>query len=606
MSARVETIPDGDGGVAAALGCADGAAVIRLCGCGGCLVCCGTGNQCVYYAALDQALIDTGEPEIAAIASVPHANRLNGWTRLGSAFDVIVTVDASLEVDQSAYTSQQVKFSEEITLAPRRLRYRLGPNGLLPEERVALFGPTADPRGEWLEADHGTSIGPNDPPYCPYSTWYVDVGAFTGTHVYEYEDFADTYSLDVSATDGEAADLESTANGVPFVTPLDPLLRIQAPLVDQSAADAASPYPCDALVWGAANNWLSYAGQDNGVLGQIAGGHLYPLPLAMSEGDWADDFRPPWWDLDPVVASAEVERLHRVGGTFNASAGGGSCSISVAVSHGEESSVHWTHEETAPENIGSMSLSFAVTVKLERVDSAQCAGYGSLPANACDPVDWEHRVGRACNKSGEVVIYDPATRPGPPEDYPTFLHTGADAVERRYLATDEPSPLPAESVTWSEDACPTPGPRRAVRCRDTGLARLAPEEIAYDPYPLGEGVGKVRYTFVIDQHYNDQCMIRRCTYVVWYTPTAEPADPGAPVGVHLAGEPCEDSDSYQCMLVGCPPGVLPRPIDPCDQANPPHWCVESTMTMGLMSERGAPMPDPMAAQLKHFGGGCCG
>lgn len=571
---RIRMLTDGAGGARPAAACGDGRAVVRLCGCEVC-VCCGTGNQCLYYGDLDAALADDPCAEVQAVAGIAHANRLNGWTRLGTAFDVVITAACTY-----LYSDIGHDIAAALTVEPRRLRFRLGPAEATNAELIDLFGPTTDEAGVWLQwgRDGGGLVNKYrscDSPagVCsdgPCQRWWYDRGHYTGTHTYEETGEA---TISKSAEGGIAADLD-----IP-ISPLNGHLSLLPPLVRQALVRSdntlVSNILCDGMAWG--------------VFGRVldAGGYpaeLKPAPLSIGHPVHGAAYRPPWWSTDPCEQAAETIKLNRAGGSFTASAGGGNCAISVAIQHGEEASLVYSHNETAVGGGTAIDETWSITVKLERIPEAQCPAYDSLPANECEPVEWEHRVGRACGNPARVVIFDPATRPTPAEDWPTFLHTGDDEIERRYIATDEASPLDAEAVTWSEDDCPDPTPLRCIAhiCAEHLISEVRPATVVYTVNTLiGAGNGRVR----LSRNFpNPACpQDRTCVEWVEYRPTlVETDDPRTPATEHIGGTPCMHPYLYG-ICVGCDePGPIPE-------------------SEGLMH-----LPNPMAAQLKHFGGGCCG
>lgn len=252
MSARVETIPDGDGGVAAALGCADGRAVIRLCGCG--CSCCGTGNQCRLWADIDQPMLDSGDPSLVAAAGVSYHNRVNGWTRLGAGFDVVVTVSGSYAYKLAG---GGIEGTGTLDIGPRRVRYRLGPvpEDASPTALAALFGAPAS--GEWVVWEPATRWVPDgegwDQEACQY--WWVDQGVATGEHTWNEAGEPDATE---TIEDGPVGNLDIAHSPLRTLLFLVPPVRRQtflgvaagdAPSV-VTGGDPISPILCDGVVWG--------------------------------------------------------------------------------------------------------------------------------------------------------------------------------------------------------------------------------------------------------------------------------------------------------------------------------------------------------------------
>jgi hypothetical protein len=572
---RIKLESDGAGGVRPATVCADGEVLGELCGCEACPICCGTGNQCEHWARLDAVLLADPAEEVQDVADIPYFNRVNGWTKFGTAFDVVVTASGTESFDNGLGYVE----TATITLAERRMRFRLGPFGATNAELIALFGaPTAE-GGMWKSWD--TNGGANvrtfvaDASPLGYavsatcSQWWYDEGLWNGTH--SYAETGET-TIEKTAVDGIAADLDIPAS------PLNALLALFPPLRQQDFVSVSEPTPisnilCDGHLW--SHYWDAIN----------ANRTTSPFSANLADPTHGETFRPPWLDSDPDVAAAAQETLKRIGASFSAAAGGGSYSVVLTVDHGEVSSASWTEEDEFIGG-GGFSRDVSISFALERITEAQCPAYDSLPANACDPPDWIYRVGRECNNPSRVVIYDPTTRPTPVEDWPTFLHTGDDAIERRYLATDEPSPLAAETVTWTEDPCPTPTPTRCIAeiCNTLDIGPDRPATVVYTVDPvLGAGNGRVRLTVVFP---NPACPEDRdCTEWIEYRPTDEETeDPATPAALHIAGTPClVPTRSGRC--VGC------------DEPIPVPTLMAGPMAMGI---------DPMAAQMRHFGGGCCG
>jgi hypothetical protein len=78
---------------------------------------------------------------------------------------------------------------------------------------------------------------------------------------------------------------------------------------------------------------------------------------------------------------------------------------------------------------------------------------------------------------------------------------------------------------------------------------------------------------------------RTCTEWIEYRPTTEETeDPATPTAAHIPGTPClVPTRSGRC--VGC------------DEPIPVPTLMAGGMALGV---------DPMEAQMRHFGGGCCG
>lgn len=575
---RIKLESDGDGGVRPATVCAAGEAIGEVCGCEVCPICCGTGNQCEHWARLDAPLLDNPAKIVQDVAGVPYANRMNGWTRLGTAFDVVVTATGTEEFDNGAGYVE----AATISLAARRMRFRLGPFGATNAELIDLFGSTTSEEGIWLAwaINGGGAMGTwqaADVPLGyelvepPCSQWYYDPGLFNGTHT--YAETGET-TITKTAVDGIADDLSIIASS------FNPLLSLLPPLSKQAFVSIAEPDPisnilCDGLVWG------PYWSAGN------ATRTVEPRSVNLGDPVHGEAYRADWDAIDPDERFAARQLLLRVGANFVASAGGGSYSITLTVDHGETTSASWVEDDQFIGG-GSYTQDVTITFALERIPEAACPAYDSLPANDCEPVAWVNRVGRECNNPKRVVIYDPTTRPTPILDYPTFLHTagGKDDVERRYIATDEASPLDAQAVTWTEDVCPEPpGPGRCIAeiCNTLDIGPAVPATVVYDVDPvLGAGNGRVR---LFRSFPNPACPERDCVEWIEYRPTATTTeDPRTLNTQHLGGTPCLVPTRYgQC--VGCDDPII----------------VPTIMEGGMLA-----MGDPMLAQMRHFGGGCCG
>lgn len=582
---RIKLESDGDGGVRPATVCAAGVAPVtgtaigELCGCEECPICCGTGNQCAHWARLDAPLLANPAEIVQDVAAVPYANRMNGWTKLGTAFDVVVTASGTESTDNGAGYVE----TATIDLAPRRMRFRLGPFGATNAELIDLFGATTNEEGiwktwgfnggatmgTWAAADVPLGFAPVEP---PCSQWYYDEGRFNGTHTWEA---TGETTVSKTASDGIAADLEIPASSLDALRLLFPPLSKQA-FVSVEHPDPISTILCDGLVWGpywTAVNATRTVEPRSVNLGDPVHGEAYQSDLDA---------------IDPDERFAARQTLLRAGFSFTASAGGGFYSVTLTVDHGEIASASWLEDD---DFIGGGGFDRDVTISfaLERIPEAACPAYDSLPANDCEPVAWVNRVGRECHNPKRVVIYDPTTRPTPIEDYPTFLHTGDDDVERRYIATDEASPLDAEAVTWSDDDCPPPpGPGRCIAeiCNPLDIGPDQPATVIYDVDPvLGAGNGRVRLRI---EFPNPACPDRTCIEWIEYRPTATATeDPRTLNTQHLPGTPCLVPTRYgQC--IGCDdPIIVPTIME------------GGMLAMGMGG-------DPMSAQMRHFGGGCCG
>lgn len=208
----------------------------------------------------------------------------------------------------------------------------------------------------------------------------------------------------------------------------------------------------------------------------------------------------------------------------------------------------------------------------------------NFASGACDhPTLYD--VAERCDNALITILVDGDTAPPG--------HYGIEYDEESYRLTGRMAAGTPVSVTWTEAVCPPDpgkGPFKLIRCRDTGPATLGPPQGAYFPDPaIGAGNGTASYFLTYTEPVDGDCTVIRCTIIVRYRTTTEPATPGAPVLAHQAGVPCAQEDLARCFLTGCPPGVADRPINPCAQPEPPSWCVEAEgmMAMGGMGGVGA-------------------
>lgn len=190
-----------------------------------------------------------------------------------------------------------------------------------------------------------------------------------------------------------------------------------------------------------------------------------------------------------------------------------------------------------------------------------------------------------CDDPTETIVVDPSTAPA---GY-YGIEYASEAYRLTGITTEE-SPV---SVTWTEEVCPEPTEKlfKGVRCRSTGVAATAPAEVAYVPNPsIGVGNGTLTYTWSETWPGLGSCLSVRCSYTVRYRPTTDPATPGVPVVAHQAGTACAQSDITRCGEIGCPPGVIGDPWDPCDFPEPfrPPWCPDRSELMAMR----APEPVP--------------
>jgi hypothetical protein len=205
-------------------------------------------------------------------------------------------------------------------------------------------------------------------------------------------------------------------------------------------------------------------------------------------------------------------------------------------------------------------------------------------ASTCATVN---RLARPCDGDGDPVVYDPALRP--PDAATCTLG------EKRYILTDEPTNLPADTVVFSPVTCGDWF--RAVRCPGKPINAFFPAEVSYRAggatFPGGRpGQGGV----VLVNSYQVALPdggFRVCSKVGQYLPTAEPIDEiPLPDNAHTAHIPRRCGPDYDSCYE----------LDDDDEIGNPR---------GGTPPDQPPLQDPLAAervreQMRRYAGDCCG
>lgn len=401
-------VSQGPGGVLARLVGIDG---VAPCCCEGC---CGTGNQCTHYATLDVPDFPPGHAAMAAVT--PFAGRLEGWTRLGTAFDVQV----SLRIEESRrQTDGSVRRD---TLAADGLhRFRFGPVGMSEEQATEMFGPPAvsdgDRKSGWVPDMIIRQWTYRDGAWWqvdPCGQWYLDNGPWSGDVTGENENF--------SVSHGLATDFPFPGSGSPPATLRSPVYLQPYRGVSNDGEIFHSPLRVDGVVWG-----------PYGYNPALLLGYWYPPPLLN-------------------MTTVEAARIARVGGSASWSEGNAERSLSYSVNHGESMVSHYVRSARNTYSWGTAEETSDRRETYTLIRGDPCASYASLPPNACPP-PLPNRIARRCDDENVWVSYDPEDRPSP--EHRTFRHD-----DHTWRATDEPTAEdPISGQQWSTRRCPAIGER---------------------------------------------------------------------------------------------------------------------------------------------------
>lgn len=467
----------------------------QLCGCDapgpGC---CGTGNQCVVWAEEDYLLgvdFDADEtPDIAAekkaiVAGIPYAGRLEGWTRLGDAFNVVTTY--LHESDSSGDGGDGMPaLTTALRLSYTRTdRYRVGPPGLPQSELALLFGAPTGPLGQW--STFGAILRAAGPDALGTLVWcsnlYVDRGGFTGEASFAASS-DDSGDYDIAFTDALNLPVPTTPG---FPTEGAGPIRIQdyrRPGFAWPGVDPvySSPLFVSGVVWVPFQSELFNPPGPPTVLGlcPLADGvnityKWRPTPFGGVDGIDYDD-------AERLRFFTEAVRWRRQGNAdqisedcFNSSTNTTSryYAHERTVDHGETAFDQRTNTRIETYPLGLPAESSDLTriehtlVRLtDCLDGTELDGEG-LPDNACEPVVIDARVGYRCDDGSVGPAYDRTTRPD--DTYLTFLVDGV-----RYRASEQPTARTPVTVEWSTDPCFDEG-MIGVRCDDPDVTVL------YDP-----------------------------------------------------------------------------------------------------------------------------
>lgn len=440
--------------------------------------CCGTGNQCWWWE-----YVDGFAGNLPGMA--PHKDRLNGFTNIGRAFDVIVNCDMD---DQLG-----VSYALNITQGSLSglLRFRLGPLEASPEELERLFGPATNTQGRWQRCSEmgwwplagGSSqntdvsfkweVDPNRPFACNLSLaqrcerWYIDTGRWSASWYFFADDAGDIVQNESGSVTN--AGIEQ----IPYFMPWWPAFAVR------EAFGAANPF-----------RFIQQTGQCefsgtplcNGVVWFQCTPTALPLdPTSLVSFDPADpcreSFRPPWQDLpgsDDFPGFLYWVNLLRQGGSWSASCNGSSHTMTYEVSHGEHqfSKLRETTRPNPSSVIGNVYSIRNYTQSYMLVRLSSCPGSENWLANDCTPANFDTKIGRRCDDPTQIIFYNPDDRPTPFDEWPTFLYTDTSGNQYRYYFTDEISDQPAAEIIPSRLSCPDI--RIALNCRDNT------QTIAYD------------------------------------------------------------------------------------------------------------------------------